>query len=233
MKKAYALWDFDGTLAVRPGNWGTAMQEAALSYPLSRKWRWEEVVPLLSYGLPWHEPDVTHRHLSSPELWWEHVEQAIAAKFAALGYEERHLRPLARLTRDAYVNPSRWTTVDGAASALNSLRCAKWVNVIVTNHVPEVADIVRSLRLEDYVAKIFCSAALGIEKPHPEFLPTVLAALPWSSEVWVIGDSDIADISPAHALGLRTVLVGGGTSASADACVDDLSEIPDVIFRGC
>jgi HAD superfamily hydrolase (TIGR01549 family) len=230
MKKRYVLWDFDGTLAARPGNWGSAIQEAALLYPVAKELCWERVVPLLSYGLPWHEPGIPHRNLSSPQLWWEHVERAIADKFSALGYEEQHLLPLAKLTRQAYINPNRWITIDGAPEVLASLRRTHWANIIVTNHVPEVSDILQSLLLSEYVTKIFCSAELGIEKPHPEFFPSVLAALGSSRDVWVIGDSEAADIAPAHALGLRTVLVGG-VSKIADACVSHLSEIPDILMN--
>jgi len=201
MTKRYALWDFDGTLGCRPGNWGSAIQDAAQSYYISKSLDWEQVVPLLSHGLPWHEPTTPHRNLSSPEHWWEHVEQAIALKFAALGYEEPHLRPLAKLTHEIYVNPKCWSAMDDAARVLASVQLAGWTNIVVTNHVPEVGHILESLQLSDYVTKIFCSAKLGVEKPHPDFFPGVLAELEPYRDIWVIGDTVEADIVPARVLG--------------------------------
>jgi putative hydrolase of the HAD superfamily len=229
MNKRYVLWDFDGTLARRPGNWGSAIQEAARSYRISRSIEWERVVPLLSYGLPWHEPATPHLHLSSPQLWWEHVENVIALKFAALNYEEIDLLPLAKLTREIYVDPKRWEAMDGAPEVLASVASAGWTNIVVTNHVPEVADILQSLKLGDYVTKIFCSAGLGLEKPHPDFFPRVLVSLGPYRDVCVVGDSEAADIIPARVLGLRTILVGG-SSALANVSVTRLSEIPAILI---
>jgi putative hydrolase of the HAD superfamily len=156
------------------------------------------------------------------------VEQVIALKFAALGYEEPHLRALAKLTREIYVDPKRWSVLNGGLDVLGSVQLVGWTNIVVTNHVPEVGHILQSLRLSDYIAKIFCSAELGIEKPHPDFFPGVLASLGPCRDVWVIGDSEAADIAPARALGLRTIFVGG-TSAFADASVARLSEIPAIL----
>lgn len=80
-----------------------------------------------------------------------------------------------------------------------------WTNILVTNHVPEVKDILENLQLRDRLTQIFCSAELGIEKPHPDFFPGVIANLEPYGDVWMIGDSEEADITPARLLGLRTI----------------------------
>jgi putative hydrolase of the HAD superfamily len=230
MNTRYALWDFDGTLARRPGNWGSAIQEAALSYRIPRSIDWERVIPLLSHGLPWHEPTKPHHHLSSPQLWWDHIEQVIAHKFAALDYEEPHRLPLAKLTHEIYVKVKYWEAMEGALEVLASVKSAGWTNVLVTNHVPEVGDIVHGLGFGKYITTIFCSAALGVEKQHPDFFSTVLASLGPYQDAWVIGDSEEADIVPARVLGLRTILLGS-SSPLANASVTSLSEVPAILIN--
>lgn len=60
------FWDFDGTLAERPGRWSTILwsilQEHEPTTPITPK----DLGPILRTGYPWHTPDVPHPHLSDP-----------------------------------------------------------------------------------------------------------------------------------------------------------------------
>ena len=77
----------------------------------------------------------------------------------------------------------------------------------MTNHVPELGAILRSLDIEYLFLAIFNSADTGIEKPHPEAFENVRTSLPPQSQVWMIGDNIAADVEGAEAAGIPAILV--------------------------
>ena len=62
----YLIWDFDGTLAYREGQWPAWTQ--ALMEVLDREIpghgaALEPLRPFLRAGFPWHSPEIHHPHL--------------------------------------------------------------------------------------------------------------------------------------------------------------------------
>ena len=78
------------------------------------------------------------------------------------------------------------------------------------------------------LARVFTSAAIGFEKPHPQAFHTVLRALGDATTVWVLGDSMTADVTGAYAVGLRAILVRRHHPQAAHYC-ETLTELPRLL----
>ena len=172
------IWDFDGTLAYREGRWPAWTQ--ALLEVLDRETPGHGVLgeslrPFLRAGFPWHSPEAHHPQLASADAWWGALELRFADAFAAVGADERLAGEIAKAVRYTYLSPERWRLYDDALPALEELSSRGWRHVLLTNHVPELAEIVCHLGLERHLQGIFNSAATaGYEKPHPEAFRGVL-----------------------------------------------------------
>ena len=204
------IWDFDGTLAYREGRWPAWTQ--ALLEVLDRETPGhgvdpESLRPFLRAGFPWHSPEVHHPHLASADAWWEALEPRFAEAFAAVGVGDCSSREMAKAVRRAYLVPERWRLYDDTLPALEMLSYRGWEHVLLTNHVPELGELLRHLGLGRRLRGIYNSAETGYEKPHPEAFRGVLEDLAEAAPVWMIGDSVEADVRGAEAAGIPAILV--------------------------
>lgn len=64
------LWDFDGTLVARDGNWRAALLTALDQVTTDHGVTMERLREGLRDGFPWHRPEVPHPHLGTPDPRW-------------------------------------------------------------------------------------------------------------------------------------------------------------------
>ncbi|HKD95671.1 MAG TPA: HAD-IA family hydrolase, partial [Gaiellaceae bacterium] len=122
-------------------------------------------------------------------------------------YEPARALELAVAAQRLYVDPDvGWELFDDTLPALDRLAEAGWTHAILSNHVPELRQIVAALGLDEVVSFLSCSAETGYEKPHEQAYASVLETLR-PAEVWMIGDNVVADVLGAEALGIPAVLV--------------------------
>ena len=185
------LWDFDGTLAHRPGMWRGCLVETLDEHAPGHGIDPEELRPFLRDGFPWDSPDAPHPELCEPDAWWAHVEVLLAA-----AYDGR--RDRGRATPPSSPAMSERATSTRAASGSSSptrrpvlerLREEGWRHVVLSNHVPELPAIAEGLGLTPLVDHIVTSAATGYEKPHPEAFRLALELCGNPDEVWMVGDN--------------------------------------------
>jgi putative hydrolase of the HAD superfamily len=203
------IWDFDGTLAHRRGEtgWSILLAEALEAEEPGHGHSADTFRPHLREGFPWHRPDVAHPELCEPEAWWDSVRPQLARAYEAAGYAPERAVELADAARRLYVDPGvGWALFDDTLRVLERLTQAGWTHAILSNHVPELRQIVAGLGLDEVVALISCSAETGYEKPHPEAYASVLDPL-GPAEAWMVGDNVVADVLGAEALGIPAVLV--------------------------
>lgn len=200
------LWDFDGTLAHRPGMWSGALASVLAAHGLSHIGS-AHLVPYLQTGFPWHSPEVTHQHLSSPEAWWAAMERIFVAAYTAVGVPATAAAELAGAVRHIYLAPDSWVVYDDTCPVLKILQQHGWRHIILSNHVPELPQLVDRLGLASFFDDILTSAALGYEKPHPEAFRIAVERTGKPEHTWVIGDSIITDVLGAEKYGLKAVLV--------------------------
>ena len=201
------LWDFDGTLGTRPGHWSGCLVELLDIRQPGHGLTPDDLMPFLRSGFPWHEHDRPHPELSEPDAWWQYVGQTLlsvltSAKISA----DQAAADLAHF-RDLYLDITRWSAFPDSAAALAQTAAAGWRNVIVSNHAPELTDLVRGLGLDAHVDAVITSARCGYEKPHPAIFDLARRAAGDPETLWMVGDNPVADIAGAGKAGIPGILV--------------------------
>jgi HAD superfamily hydrolase (TIGR01549 family) len=218
------LWDFDGTLAERPGMWRGCLLEVLREEEPGIETDADAFIPALRGRFPWHTPREAHLDLCAGDAWWERILPLLVEAYEDAGVEPERAAQLARLARARYVDPRvGWRLFDDAVPALSRLREAGWTNVVLSNHVPELEHLVAGLGLDRHVDALLCSAIIGYEKPHPEAFAAALRLRRDGEAVWMVGDNPVADVLGAERAGLRAVLVRRNGVGLAEAAEEILS----------
>ena len=226
----YVIWDFDGTLAFRAGKWSGTLIEVLQQEMPAHPATVHDIRPHMQTGFRWNRHEQAHAVRSADE-WWEEMWPVFENAFReGAKVTADDAQRLARQVRSAYLRPDAWQLFDDTLPCLNALRATGWRHVILSNHVPELPDIVGALGLAPLIDRVFNSAQTGFEKPHAEAFAKALSSIQNADRIWMIGDSVTADIAGAQAAGLRTVLVRSEHPA-ADHCCPTLAEIPALLNR--
>ena len=227
----YLAWDFDGTLGYREGPWSSALLSVLEEEGRGVGFDANLLRAGLRTGFPWHAPEISHGELSSPEAWWEALSPVFVGAFEAGGLDPATSRTLAARVREAYTDPRRWRLFEDTLPALRHLSSLGWTHVVLSNHVPELAQILGALGLGDHVGRVFNSAETGYEKPHPGAFENLLGALDLPEKIWMIGDNPEADVRGAEAAGIPAILVRG-RPGGARRHRRDLLGVADIVGRG-
>lgn len=209
------FWDFDGTLGRRTGSmpgiggglWAPSLIEVLEEEEPGHGIDPEAIRPQLRGSFPWHQPEEAHPELSDPDAWWTHVTPLFVRAFEAVGIDSARARELAVRVRERYVDPACWALYPDVVPVLEELAAGGWRHVILSNHVPELEDIVRALGLAKLVEATVNSALTGYEKPHPEAFEVARRLAGHPDEVWMVGDNPEADVRGAEDAGIPAILV--------------------------
>jgi putative hydrolase of the HAD superfamily len=209
VKPGAVLWDFDGTLAVRPGHWGGGLLELLDAREPGHGVSRTVVNDLLNHGWPWHEHETPHPELSPPGAWWRHIEGLLLAALTGAAPDLPGPRAAALIGdfRAAYLDSARWTVYPDSAAALKVTAAAGWRNVIVSNHAPELPSLLRDLGLGEAVDAVVVSAVCGYEKPHRAIFDEALRVAGRPAAAWMVGDNPVADMVGAARAGIPGILV--------------------------
>ena len=106
-----------------------------------------------------------------------------------------------------------WTHATGGSLTTRCQRCASSprgvAHLILSNHLPELPEILDNLGLAGHLLEVFNSAESGYEKPHPRAFDGVFEAVAGAEAAWMVGDNLAADARAAEAVGLPAILVRG------------------------
>jgi putative hydrolase of the HAD superfamily len=221
------LIDFDGTLAWREGLWSGCAIEVLDEHSPGHGVEREHFRTHMQGAYPWNCPDEAHLELCESERWWEAMEARLAAAFVRVSVAEVQGPLLARAVRERFLDLAGWRIFDDAIVSLQALRDAGWSTAVLSNHVPELSELVEGLGLGGLVGKVFSSATIGYEKPHREIFTQALQACGSPAQVWMVGDNPIADVAGAEAIGIPAVLIR--TSGAALRRTDGLWEAVQLI----
>jgi len=201
------IWDFDGTLVLHEGLWsGTimvALDELIEHHDISIDY----IKPFLSTGFPWHEAEKAHPELSSLSAWWNRMEGYFKTIFEKLGIDDKDALALAKKTHEIYIDEKRYKIFPSTIETLDRLKKSGWRNVILSNHVPELPDIVSKLGFSNVIEECFTSALIGYEKPNFMAFQYVLDYLHQPEICVMVGDSMTADIKGAANAGIVPILL--------------------------
>ena len=138
-------WDFDGTLITRPAMWAEAASSVVRSVAPNRDCPDASLRQAMDHGMPWHRPDGAHPELATPDQWWQCVFRRYVEVFQELGLPEAKTPDALDAIRRDILTPQRYRVFDDVETVLSRLRGAGWTHVIVSNHVPELPDIIEGL----------------------------------------------------------------------------------------
>lgn len=202
------LWDFDGTLAWRPGLWSGCVIEILDEHEPGHGGTVELVRERMRGVFPWHRHDEPHPHLADPDAWWASLRPGLTDAIVSCEVPPRRARHLAGKVRERFLDAERgWRAFEDSLPALAAIRAAGWRNVILSNHVPELAGLVQALGLAGLVEQVHSSGLSGFEKPHPQAFRLALEACGDPQRRWMVGDNPAADVAGAEALGIPAILI--------------------------
>lgn len=204
----YLIWDFDGTLGYREGGaWTASLLEVLDREMPGHGVTFEALRDHLRPEFPWHTWETPHLHLATADEWWDALYPVLEGGYLGVGIDAERAVAFVREFRNVYLGLDRWRLYDDVLPTLDTLSSLGWTHVILSNHVPELGDIVRHLGLDSRIDRVFNSAEIGYEKPHPRAFEMVLETLPDVEVVWMIGDSFHADVEGAEGMGIPAIQV--------------------------
>jgi HAD superfamily hydrolase (TIGR01549 family) len=220
-------------LAFRPGRWRGCLAETLDEHQPDHGITSERLRPFLQNGFPWHHPEIAHPELCEPEAWWKNTEDLLARAYQGVGIDSARASELARLARQRYLDASTgWQLFDDTMPTLDRLRADGWKHVIVSNHVPELTQLVEALGLADRIDAVFSSAVTGYEKPHRGAFEIALRHCGFPRRVWMVGDNPVADVAGAESAGIPAILVRTSAEGVARRATDLSAVIPFVTAGG-
>lgn len=221
----YLLWDFDHTLAYRPGMWSQCLANLATRADRNRNYSREDFLPYLTTGFPWHSPTLAHLELNDGDSWWRNLTLVFKHAFIkGGGFKPEVAASLATLVRTEYLDPEGWKIYPDVHDELTMAVSQGWKNIILSNHVPELPTLVEQLGLSSYFDRVISSATIGYEKPHPGAFQAATQHIPAGSRIVMIGDSLCADYNGAIQVGLEAVLVRA-THAKSEFMLESLAGV--------
>ncbi len=227
------LWDFHNTLAAHHTGWPGEIIRALDRLDPGHGLTEADVRPLTRQGFPWQHPEVPHTELNAgAEVWWEALYVTLNAIFAKLGYDAGQSRSLAEETRKNFVETAQHEVFPETERVLQELKDAGWEMYVLSNHVPELEELLTGLGLRDYFETIFNSALIGYEKPNSGIFDFVRRMIGEDSLAIMIGDNPVADIGGATAAGIPAILLHTPTDGlDVKYAAKDITEIPEILAR--
>jgi putative hydrolase of the HAD superfamily len=149
---------------------------------------------------------IGHTHITDADHWWDTLEPTLKQAFLGVGVDATLARLLASSVREHFCDSRRFELYPDTHDALNMIQRHGLRSVILSNHVPELTDIVDGLGLSTLIDRVITSASVGYEKPHQEAFRHALNGVA-PTAAWMIGDNPIADIEGAARAGIRGTLV--------------------------
>ncbi|MBN1177404.1 MAG: HAD-IA family hydrolase [Dehalococcoidales bacterium] len=226
--KPTIIWDFDGTL-VYFASWRIALMDALDEYEPGHGVDEEQIRPFLKDGFPWHRPDEPHTHLNTPEAWWTALEPFFIGAYRGVGLKHERSCEIAGQVRKHMCDPQRYTLYEDTMLTLATLKEKGWRHIILSNHMPELPDVIRSLGLTRYIDMCFTSAVIGYEKPNLQAFRIALEGADYPETVWMIGDNPVSDVKGATAAGIPAILVHNQPAADTRYYVENLLDVVKII----
>jgi putative hydrolase of the HAD superfamily len=202
-------WDFDGTLVSRPMMWAEVALRLLDRHAPDHQVGYETMARQVSEGMPWHRADCAHPELSTSAAWWGAVNRRYEEIFATLGHPSAPSAQALEALREDILDTSRYALFDDVVPALERATAAGRRSMIVSNHIPELTELVQGLDLGRHFDAIVSSGVVGYEKPHRRLFEAALRHVRPGETVWMIGDNPDADCRPVCEMGMNAVLVRG------------------------
>jgi putative hydrolase of the HAD superfamily len=102
-RRKYLIWDFDGTLGYRPGQWSGALVQVLRRYG-GRDAAFETLRPFMQKGFPWHNPNRMNPPTRTADDWWNALLPIFEEAFVACRVPPDEAKVLAGKVRSVYTD---------------------------------------------------------------------------------------------------------------------------------
>jgi putative hydrolase of the HAD superfamily len=224
----YVLWDFDETLAYREGDWAQSIFEV-LQQEQMKNIEIKKIDSLLQSGFPWHNPDKHQSELFQGKAFWEYLQKLFIPIFQSFGLSEEKSKSLSLKVKDQYLDINKWHLYDDSLGALEKLKEIGYLQIIISNHIPELDKLVSDVGIDNYFVEIISSGITGYNKPNIKIFELTLKKIPINSKIVLIGDNYLSDIIGAQSAGIKCILVRSDNSYGYKYYQKDLKNIDKYI----
>lgn len=224
------FWDFQDTLASNNFMFSKALYKVLKNYEPNTDIVLDDFKKKKIIGFPWQDHKKEYLHLTKGNSWWKHVENIFIDVYKEFKITEDKAILLAGNVREELIKATEFTLFDDTIEILGYYKERGFTNIILSNHIPELEDIVRELGLSEYITYCISSANVGYEKPNPKIYKYALEKLHNHSEIWMIGDSIIADVKGAESVGIKGVLVRSKNDNNVKYYSSDLRGLKEIII---
>ena len=162
MNKKKLIFDFDHTLAYRDGMWTATIFEI-LQENGYNKITYDEIELYTKSGFPWYDYEIPHEKFFKDLSWWGYMEKMIESILIKLNIDNSKANKLSKLFKDKYLNIEKWHLFDDTYEVLEQANNNNYKCYILTNHTPEIHDIIKGLKINKFIKKVFNSADIGYD----------------------------------------------------------------------
>jgi putative hydrolase of the HAD superfamily len=201
------FWDFHGTLAFNDFMLSKALYKVLIRNEVKTEIIIEDIKKKSMKGFPWQDYEKEYLHLTESSAWWENAENIFIGCYKELGLSEEKAFIYAKQVRKELIKVDEFILYEDTIETLSYFKERGYANVILSNHIPELPDIVHSLKLSSYFLECISSANVGYEKPNLKIYEYALERYNKAKDIWMVGDSIIADVRGAEDVGIKGVLV--------------------------
>lgn len=221
-------WDFDGTITYSNSLWSGTVFDSLKQVEPNTAVEFTEIRKYMAKGFTWHTPNNNYTTFTN-DKWWDFMTDKIANDYISLGVSKDNAVKAAQLIRENIKSIERYTLYDDAISTLKVLKEKGHKNIILSNNYPDLIEIIEKLNLTEYFDGYVISAVEGYDKPRKELFDIAKKYNTDNQPMYMIGDSENADIIGGNNAGMTTIFVHKGFSDKADYCCDTLKEIMVII----
>ncbi len=221
------FWDFDGTLVSSPHMWSNSMLEALKDTVPYSAVTIEDIRRYTPHIFTWNYPMEDHTAYQG-ENWWEYMNSQFYNTYISLGLSDSEAKIASEKIRPLILRKENYVIFPDAAETLSCLRDKGIRNVILSNNIPELNEIMDEIGLSHYFDGFVISADFGYDKPRRELFEIAKELYP-SEKYIMVGDNPKADVKGGKDAGMTTILVHRGEHPDADYCFDTLSEIIGIL----
>lgn len=221
------FWDFDGTLVSSPHLWSGSMLAALKEADPQSEISLQDIQRYTAVIFTWNFPEKDYRQYTR-EKWWHFMNRRFYESYIDLGVTSQVARRATLLIRSIILKSENYLLFPDTVSTLKAVRETGVRNVILSNNIPELEDIIRNIGLHEYFDGYVVSAIEGYDKPRRELFEIAKKRFP-SKKYIMVGDNPNADIKGGNAAHMETVLVHKGFCPQADHCFDNLEDIADAL----
>lgn len=222
-------WDFHGTLAYNDWMFSKALYKVINEYEPNSIISIDDFKKQPLTGFPWQQHEKDYLHLTNSDAWWKHVQPIFIDVYKSFNISEDKAIFYAEKVRYEITKSDEFSLYDDTIEMLDFFKNNGYINIILSNHIPELLNIVEKLGLRDYIEDCISSANVGYEKPNPKIYKYALEKAKNPEVAWMVGDSVIADVKGPESVGIKGVLVRNKRENTIKYYAKNLRELKEII----